>query len=128
MAANAPFTVVDDNAANHVFSPMGIDGGVASYQNLAEVITNGRETVRLAKKDGKSVREITIGLRMPNVVETTIDGVTRRVVEDFATGTTRFTVPPSWTSEQCETLRSAMAGTLAAAPVKACVDTDEFVW
>jgi hypothetical protein len=128
MAQNAAFTIVDDNSDDHVFSPMGIDGGVASYQNLAETITNGRETLRMSKKDGKSVREIVVGLRIPFVVETTIDGVTRRAVENFGTGSARFTVPPSWTSEQCETLRSALAGALAAVPVKALVDNDEFVW
>lgn len=128
MAQNAPFTVVDGNTTDHVYSPVGIDGGVASYQNLVESMASGRETVRFSSKDGKTVGEVTIGLRIPKVVETTIDGVTRRVVEDFGTVNMKFLVPPSWTSEERETIRTVAAGLLASLPIQKLVDLGENVW
>lgn len=128
MASNAAFTVVDSATDNHVFSPSGIDGTVASYQNLAEVMHSGRETVRVSYKDGKTVREILVSSRMPHVVETTVNGVTRRTVEDFGTGTTKFLVPPSWTPTMIAKLRSTHAALLAAAVVQALADNGEFVW
>jgi len=128
MASNAAFTVVDGNTTDHVYSPSGIDGGVASYQNLGEVMTSGRETVRFSRKDGKTVEEHTINLRVPYVVETTIEGVTRRAVENFGSCQVKFLVPPSWTSEQRETIRTVTAGLLAATPIQKMVDLGEFVW
>lgn len=128
MASNAQFTVVDGNTTDHIFSPTGIDGGVASYQNLAEVMASGRETVRFSKKDGKTVEEHMITLRMPKVVETTIEGVTRRAVEDFGTVSVKLLIPPSWTSEERETLRTVGAGLMAVTAIQKMVDLGEFVW
>lgn len=128
MASNAPFTVVDENTTDHVYSPTGIDGGVASFQNLAEAVPSGRETVRFSHKDGKTVEEHVINLRIPKVVETTIEGVTRRVVENFGSVQTKVLVPPTWTSEERETMRSVASGLLVALPIQKMIDTNEFVW
>lgn len=128
MASNAPFTVVDGNTVDHVFSPSGINDNRASYQNLAEVMLSGRETVQIAHKDGKTVRENTLAIRMPKVVETTIEGVTRRAVENFGSSSVKLLVPPEWTSEECETLRTTTAAAVLAAPFEKMVDFGEFVW
>lgn len=128
MASNAPFTVTDSNTIAHVYSPSGINDNRASYQNLAESMLSGRETVQIAHKDGKTVRENTLMVRMPKVVETTIDGVTRRTVENFGSGSVKLLVPPEWTSEECETLRSVVAAAVLSAPFVAMNDLGEFVW
>jgi hypothetical protein len=128
MAANAPFTVADGVPEDHVFSPVGLDGGVASYQNLDEDMPSGRETVRFSKKDGKTVEEHVITLRMPKVVETTVDGVTRKVVENFGAGSAKLLIPPSWTPTERAALRTVLSGLTLAAPVQKLVDLGEGVW
>lgn len=128
MASNAPYTITDDDATDHVFDPVGIEGGVASYANFAESMGSGRETVRFSHKDGKTVEEHSIVLRMPYVVETTIEGVTRRVVENFGSAQVKFLIPPTWTEDQRQDLRSVAAGLLAATPIVKMVERGEFVW
>jgi hypothetical protein len=89
---------------------------------------SGRETVRFSKKDGKTVEEHMVTLRRPKVVSTTVDGVTRSVVEDFGTVSIKLLVPPSWTPGERASLRLTAGGLLSVSPIEKLVDLGEGVW
>jgi hypothetical protein len=129
MASNAAFTV-NDGTNDHVFSPTGIkDGRIATYANQAESMISGRETAVLSQKaDSKTVREVVLTTRIPRVVEETINGVTRRKVDNFGSMSSKLLVPVDWTDEEVEVLRKTHAGSLAVTPYTKAADEAEFVW
>lgn len=127
MADNAVI-VLNDGTNNHTMSPNGIDGPLARYQNLAETMLAGRETLVMGFKYGKAVRETSATLRLPCVVSTTVDGVVRKQVENFGQGQVKLLIPPTWTAAQTAVLRVLTAQAALSAAYAALADQDEFVW
>lgn len=127
MAQNASFTI-NDGTNDHVFAASGLDGNVATYQNKAEDYIPGRETAKLVRRHGKTVREVSVNVRMPKVVTETLNGVDVKTVQSFGQGTLKMIVPPDWTPAETAVLRTVIGGAHTVAAFQAAVDEDEWLW
>lgn len=131
MADNAIISANDGQSTpvSHSFSPIKIlDGSVAQYDNRAESFQLGRETLQLRCKSSKTIRTTGIDLRMPRVVEETVNGVAVKRVVDFGSFRGEVLVPLTWTPAQAKNLRVLGANLLLHAVLAAMADDGEFVW
>lgn len=131
MASNASIAILDgaSTPATHTFDPAGITGQSARWQNRAETLVGGRETLALnLKSDGKSVRTFQATVKVPYVVDETMNAVTNRKVLSFLTAKVEFLVPVTWTPTQTKAARGLVASLLGHATVKSMIEDDEFVW
>lgn len=127
MAQNASFTI-NDGTTDHVFAPSGIEGSKASYQNKAEDYIPGRETAVLSHRTGKTVREVTMTIRIPKVVTETLNGVDVAKVASFGSMSIKALVPLDWTPTETGVLLSIAAGVPSVAAYTAAATEDEWVW
>lgn len=128
MANNSTITV-NDGTADTVLTPAGItEGRIARYQDNVEVLIAGRKTAVLSHKNGKTVREGVMTTRVPNVVSTTIDGVTSRKVVNFGSVSTKVLVPHDWSPEDTQKMLDEHADAVADAKFVAVAKNNEFVW
>lgn len=127
MASNASFTI-NDGTDDHVFSPAGIDGNTATYQNKAESFIPGRETAVLKRRSGNAVREVTQTIRVPKVVTETINGVDMPKVASFGTVQYKVLVPKDWTPTEIALLNAIGQGSVSTAAFVAAAEEDEWVW
>lgn len=130
MASNAPIVVNDGQASPvaHTFSPAGVIGESARYQNSAELLLQGREILTLSRSVGKKTRDPSFGLYMPYVVDETMNAVTNRKVASFASIKVVSHIPFDWTPAMTKNLRVLAANALLHATVVALMEQDEFVW
>lgn len=130
MASNATLSIVDGaiTPLTHAFDPAGIADQTARYQNRAEVLVGGRETLVVTLKGGKTVRTIEIQLRVPYVVDETMNAVTNRKVASFATGKVVILVPVTWTPTQAKAFKGLLANAVSNAVIAKMIEEDEFVW
>lgn len=130
MASNATITVNDgaSSPVAHAFDPVRIDGDVASYQNKVADSVSGRETLALRLSASKNVRTSKVDLRVPKVVEETINGVTTYKVMGFATAKADILIPLDWTAAEAKNARIMLSNLLAHATVGLMVDEHEFTW
>lgn len=107
MANNAIIAVDDGETTpvSHSFSPKGIYGDIAKYQNLATAFLEGREALSLTLKDGSKVQRAETVLHLPRVLDETINGVTVSRVADFATVRITGLFPPSWEEQDRKNAR-----------------------
>lgn len=130
MASNATITVADGavSPVDHDFDPVRIEGDVASYQNKVASTVSGRETLSLRLGASKAVRTTRVDLRIPKVVEETINGVTVYTAKGFATAKAEILIPLDWSAAEAKNARILLSNTLAHATVGLMVDEHEFVW
>lgn len=131
MASNASLVIADGatSPANHTFDPAGINGITAKFQNRAETLVTGRETLQLSlKSDGKAVRTVTATLKVPYVVDETMNAVTNRKVASFFTAKLELLVPVTWTPTQARAARGLIASLVSHQTFRSMVEDDEFVW
>lgn len=130
MASNASVTINDGATTPlaHVFDPAGIADQTARYQNRAEVLVGGRETLVATLKGGKTVRTIEIQLRVPYVVDETMNAVTNRKVTSFATGKVVILVPVTWTPTQAKAFKGLLSNVISNPVFARMIEEDEFVW
>lgn len=130
MASNAQIQLTDGLAspATHTFSPAGVIGEVARYQNAAETLLQGREILTVSRSVGKKTRDPSFGLYMPYVVDETMNSVTNRKVASFASIKVVAHVPFDWTPTMTKNLRVMAANAMLHATLVALMDQDEFVW
>lgn len=130
MAANAPIVINDGQSTPvaHTFSGIKIDGNVALYDNRAEVFSAGRETLALRMKSNDRIRTTTATLKVPRVVEETINGVTVKKVADYMTIKVELLTPTTWASDDVQDGRVMTSNLLIHAVPAAMADDGEFVW
>jgi hypothetical protein len=130
MADNAIIAVNDGESTpvTHSFSPKGIYGEIAKYQNLATSFLEGRETLTVSLKDGGKVQRGETVLHLPRVLDETVNGVTVSRVADFATIRITGLFPPTWEEQDRKNGRVMASNLLLNAIVAAAFDNGEFVY
>lgn len=130
MADNATITVNDgaSTPVAHAFSPTRIVGDVASYQNKVADAVVGRESLAVRLSSSKAVRTTKIDLRVPRLVEETINGVATYRVNGFLTAKADVIVPLDFTADEAKNGRIMLSNLLAHATIGLMVDENEFVW
>jgi hypothetical protein len=103
-------------------------GDVASYQNKVADTVTGRETLALKLGSSKTVRTTRVDLRIPKVVEETINGVTVYTAKGFATAKADILIPLDWSAAEAKNARVLLANLLSHATIGLMVDEAEFVW
>lgn len=130
MAANAIITLPDGEATpvDHDFSPIGIFGEIAKYQNLASTYAAGRETVQFSMKETSSLRKVVATMAVPRVLDETINGVTVSRVADFMQVKLEFLVPRTWAESDIKNGRMMANALTDATAISNAVDIGEYVW
>lgn len=131
MASNTTISINDGAASPlaHVFSPQLIkNGDLALYQNLAESMVGGRETVTVGYSHADKVRRVTTQLRLPRVQTETVNGLSVRSVADFGMYNGVFLIPNGWLAAEAKNLRVLASNLMLNAIVTSLIESDEFVW
>jgi hypothetical protein len=130
MADNVPLVVADGESTpvSHTFSPRGVSGDTAKYQNYAVTFAEGRETATLKVAEPKGLQKTEIVLLVPRVLDETINGVTVSRVADYGTFRVTCIVPKTWDEQDAKNLRVMGSNVLLVGPVADAIDKGEFVW
>lgn len=130
MADNVPLVVDDGESTpvSHSFSPRGVSGELAKYQNYAVNFSEGRETATLKVSEPKGLQKAEIVLLVPRVLDETINGVTVSRVADYATIRTTCIIPKTWEEQSAKNVRVMGSNLLLTDPVADAIDKGEFVW
>jgi hypothetical protein len=94
---------------------------------VADTVT-GRETLALKLGSSKTVRTTRVDLRIPKIVEETINGVTVYTAKGFATAKADILIPLDWSASEAKNARVLLANLLAHTTIGLMVDEAEFVW
>lgn len=130
MPANAAIVVADSQATpvNHTFTPVRIDGDVASYLNFAETVGIGRESLALRLTENARVRKVVTTMKKPRLITETINEVSVPSAPDFAVIKVEAIVPQTWTPEEAQDIVEMSANLLKNSIVIGMVDKGEFVY
>jgi hypothetical protein len=127
MADNASFTI-NDGTLDHTFVPSGVDGSTVSHQNKARDYIPGRETSVMRSKQGKTLREVSMTIRIPKVITETINGLDVSRVHSFGSITVKVVVPVDWAPSETEVLLALGAGVPAVPAFAAMAAENEGTW
>lgn len=136
MPSNAPFVVKDGAAtpADHTFSPIAIDGRLASYQERKGGVPVGDPRFTISSREpvkgnGAGVYRVVVKLTQPKVVTyTDASGKTVTTVDHVDSGEAVLLVSQNSTKQERKDVRVLLANALLASLTAAVVDDLEFVW
>lgn len=113
---------------NHTYSPMRIENNRAFTKELDVVASVDRETFEFEASDMAKVRKVVTILRVPKVVDETVNGVTVSKEQSFGIVKVETLVPYEWTAQEAKNLRVLSANLQVSDHVADLVDLSEFVW
>lgn len=134
MPSNAPIAIADgaSTPVTHTFSPRGIDGRVASFQEVISGVPIGYPKITVSSREpvnGGSVYKVTYKLQVPKVITTTdASGKTVTSVNYTNSGEITLLVAQASEKQERKNLRVLLANLLLSASTASVVDDLEFFW
>lgn len=130
MAANAPIALNDAETTPvvHTFSGVSIVGDTAMYANRVLAFVGGRETLMLRLRQNGTVRTVSSVLKIPVVIDETINGVAVPRIRDFATIRTEVIIPLTWGAQATKNATKMNSNLLINTVHRAMSEEGEQVW